>query len=94
MDQVNDMVSKEPYEEAYDLRNLKDQDYNSGSVTIDDYYPFGIESYLHMILTKATRLKSLGTSKRDPNYESMRDNLLDLMNYCAIMIDRLDKGDL
>ena len=76
--------------EAMHLLSKKAQDYNTG-VDRRDYFPFGLTSYSHMIHTKSLRLVSLCKSDKNPNFESARDTLLDLINYAAMTIVELDK---
>ena len=76
--------------EALKLLSKKAQDYNTG-VDRSDYFPFGLTSYSHMIHTKSLRLVSLCKSNKNPNFESARDTLLDLINYAAMTIVELDK---
>lgn len=82
------MISKIPYDASYDLRIKKDQDYNSSNITINDYFPCSHQSYIHELSKKVLRLRSL-TSKNqhEINYESLDDNLLDIINYAAIYYD-------
>ena len=83
-------ISKAIYNEAFELRQRKDQDYNSGGVGIDDYFPFKDQSYMHEINKKVLRLKSLIAAGHEPCNESIRDNLIDLVNYCVIYAEYLD----
>lgn len=77
----------------------KSADYNHGkdpaTVDRDVYFPFGAMSYAQMIHTKAQRLNSLVLKAADsggaPNFESIRDTLLDVINYSSFWIERLDR---
>lgn len=71
------------------LLSKKAEDYNTG-VERKDYFPFGLTSYSHMIHTKSLRLVSLCKSDKDPNFESARDTLLDLINYAAMTLVEMD----
>jgi hypothetical protein len=82
-----------PFQESSELRKKKGEDYRSGGVVMKDYFPFGMQSYFTMINTKNLRLKSLLTSGKDPNNESIRDTLLDLMNYSCFAIEAIDKKE-
>ena len=45
--------------DAIALKEKKSKDYQGGLWTEEDYFPFGHESYLHMIHTKYLRIPSL-----------------------------------
>jgi hypothetical protein len=72
--------------ECSDILRKKGKDYNLGSIRPDDYFLFGRISYLQMIHLKYTRLRSLMESKK-PNYESIEDTLIDLINYAALFAE-------
>ena len=76
--------------EAAALASRKAEDYNGGP-TRDDYFPFGQYSYTQMIHTKALRLQSLTMNEDEPNYEGIRDTLLDIINYAAFNINAIDR---
>ena len=78
---------------AIEMVAKKGEDYNSGEVTLDAYFPFGDYSYIQMVHMKTLRLVSLATLKKDPNYESIKDTLYDLMNYVVFYLDYLEKND-
>jgi predicted HAD superfamily Cof-like phosphohydrolase len=78
------------------LRAKKGQDYNS-EVKLTDYFPLGHLSYFQMVYMKTKRTQSLldvlkagGT----PNFEGLRDTLLDLVNYTTFWVEALDRGEL
>jgi len=68
---------------AHKIKTMKAEDYNSGRVLRTDYYLYGEKSILNEIWKKILRLVSLYDTGENPNNESIEDNLLDLMNYCA-----------
>lgn len=74
-----------------DLLAAKGADYNRGSVSRDDYYLYGRHSLMTMVHTKYLRLRSLCEQEHDQNFESLRDTLLDLINYSAIWADWEDR---
>lgn len=78
---------------ANKLMMMKARDYNSETVSQDDYFPFGLQSYMQMINMKTNRLMSLTVNKGTPNFESMRDSLLDLINYACMMYEHLEQED-
>lgn len=69
---------------AHAIKMGKAVDYNSGRVKRTDYYLYGDKSIINEIWKKILRLVSLYDVEEDePIHESIEDNLLDLMNYCA-----------
>lgn len=72
-----------PLLDAYVMRLRKAQDYNEGPVKLRDYFPFGLTSYAQMIHVKSMRLVSLAAQGEQPINESVRDTLVDLINYCC-----------
>ena len=70
-------------EDAAELKRLKSQDYQGGLWSEEDYFPFGHESYMHMIHTKYMRMRSV-MDQDEPNFESLDDTLIDMINYCAM----------
>jgi hypothetical protein len=80
--------------EAAALLNKKSLDYN-GKVDADparkEYFPYGEVSYMQMLHTKWQRLNAV--TGRHPNFESARDTLLDLINYCAFFAAYLDEQE-
>ena len=69
--------------DAIALKEKKSKDYQGGLWTEEDYFPFGHESYLHMIHTKYLRIRSVA-EQEDTNFESLEDSLIDMINYCAM----------
>jgi len=69
----------------------KGEDYNSGP-KLEDYFPFGDFSYVQMIHLKALRLVSL-VYKVQPNFESKKDTLYDLLNYVVFYLDFLENNE-
>ena len=76
--------------EAAALASRKSKDYNGGP-SRDDYFPFGQYSYTQMIHTKALRLQSLTLNEEEPNFEGIRDTLLDIINYAAFNLNAIDR---
>lgn len=72
---------------ALDLVSKKGEDYNA-LVKLHDYFPFGHKSYIQMVHVKATRLRSL-SEVAEPNFDSIEDTLLDLLNYTVFYLDFL-----
>lgn len=73
------------------LRRQKHDDYNQG-VDLDDYFPFGLLSYVQEINKKNLRLVSLTTTGNAPKNEAITDTLLDMINYCAFAYEKLNNG--
>ena len=85
------------FKEVTELCIKKSQDYNSGNSQPDsraNYFPFGLLSYAQMLHTKSQRLNSLAQSDKTPNNESIRDTLLDMINYATFAIEAIDKGEI
>jgi len=72
-----------------DLIGKKGEDYNEGSVTIDQYMPFKHRSYVHMIFLKALRAVSLVNKSTEPNFESIDDTVKDLIAYAVFYLGYL-----
>lgn len=83
------------YKEIAELRAKKGADYNS-CVQLQDYFPLGHLSYFQMVYLKAKRMHSLidvMSQGGTPNFEGLRDTLLDAMNYITFWIEAIDKGE-
>ena len=79
--------------EAADLKIRKSQDYQNGIWKEKDYFPFGDQSYIHMMWTKMLRIRSVA-EKENTNFESLEDSLLDMINYSAMYIAYIrDSGE-
>lgn len=84
-------------DEAMNLVTAKQQDYQSAAstITLADYFPFGHKSYIQMLHTKVTRLRSLAESVdagETPNFESIKDSVLDLINYAVFYLKYLQEN--
>lgn len=80
--------------DAAALLNKKKQDYRTG-VTLQDYFPFGHYSYAQMLHTKMLRVRSLLNVLENgdrPNFESLRDTLIDMLNYTSFYVEAIDEG--
>ena len=72
----------------------KGQDYNNGGrEDLHKYFPFGMKSYAQMIHVKSMRFVSLAKQDGTPNFESRKDTLLDMINYCVFALDALENED-
>ena len=79
-------------EPAYLLQLRKSTDYN-GEESVHSYFPFGPMSYAQMIHVKSMRIAQLSQNNQEPNFESIRDSLFDLINYTVFYLDFLDRKD-
>jgi hypothetical protein len=50
---------------------------------IKEYFPFGDKSYVQMLHVKTQRLVNLTKTGGIPNHESIKDSVVDLMNYAS-----------
>ena len=85
------------FREVTEIAIKKSQDYNNGQDIPESraiYFPFGLISYAQMIHTKSQRLNSLAKQTKSPNNESIRDTLLDLINYACFAVEAIDKGEI
>jgi hypothetical protein len=76
---------------AMTLVTKKQEDYQSATstITLADYFPFGHKSYVQMLHTKVTRLRSLVeaiVAGIEPNFESIEDSVNDLINYAVFYL--------
>jgi len=69
------------------LRAEKQKDYGG----LDDYFPFGAKSFCHELHKKTKRLVTLEKAGASPIHESVKDNLLDLINYASYYYEYLMK---
>lgn len=67
----------------------KHEDYNN-SIKLVEYFPFGHKSYVQMLHVKLMRLRSLAENA-EPNFESVEDTVLDLINYAVFYLQFLRK---
>ena len=71
--------------EAIDLKKRKSKDYQGGKWTEADYFPYGQQSFNHMMWTKMLRIMSVSDAP-DVNFESLEDSLIDMINYAAMNV--------
>lgn len=77
------------FSKAKEIKISKVSDYHNNKITIDDYFPFGLKSYIQMINLKVMRLRSLCDVKQINN-ESLNDTLIDLVNYTEMAYNFLE----
>lgn len=76
------------FQVAAALRKSKKKDYGG----LEGYFPFGGKSYVHEINKKSKRLVQLVSTNATPEYESVEDNLIDLINYASYYWEYLQGG--
>lgn len=90
------------FKDAANLLIGKTLDYNgdklfTGEMKLDDariqYFPHGMLSYHHMLHTKLLRIENLIKSGNNPRNESMKDSLIDLVNYAAFMYTYISEDE-
>ena len=69
--------------DAAELKEAKSKDYQGGLFTEQDYFPYGHQSFCHMLWTKMLRIRSVA-DQETTNFESLEDSLLDMINYAAM----------
>lgn len=76
-------------DQAKSLVVKKHADYQQ-SVELKDYFPFGHKSYVQMLHVKTLRLRSLAAQSAPPANESVKDSVLDLINYAVFYLAWLE----
>lgn len=76
--------------EAAELKEQKSKDYQGGTWTEEDYFPFGETSYVHMIHTKYLRMRNIVEGEQVTNFEALEDTLVDMAVYCAMFAAYLE----
>lgn len=98
IDELNLFAKMSPvFKEVTEIAIKKSQDYNNGNgqpTSRAVYFPFGLLSYAQMLHTKSQRLNSLAQQDKTPNNESVRDTLLDMINYATFAVEAIDKGEI
>ena len=98
IDELNLFAKMSPvFREVTEIAIKKSQDYNNGNgqpASRAVYFPFGLLSYAQMLHTKSQRLNSLAQQDKAPNNESVRDTLLDMINYATFAVEAIDKGEI
>lgn len=86
-------------EQAAELQKRKSKDYQNPNSRVRqaDYYPRGIATILDIIHAKALRMRSVAEAMEndpdyDPNFESLEDSCLDMINYSAFLGAYLNGG--
>lgn len=92
------MSPEEVLEKAMRVRIAKSKDYQSlcSTVTQAQYYPRGIETIYDIMWGKMLRIKSIMEATKNanginhPQYESIQDSALDLINYASFLSAYMD----
>lgn len=86
-------------QECAEIQNKKAEDYQNDASTVQqaDYYVNGVQTIYDTMHGKMLRIKSiqetiLNNPEFSPNHESLRDSLLDLINYCTFYAAYLNHG--
>ena len=72
--------------EAAELKEQKSKDYQGGKWSEEDYFPFGDQSYIHMIHTKYLRMRNIAEGDQETHFEALDDTLIDMAVYCLSLI--------
>lgn len=94
LDQVHPQLLK-----AAALLVKKGEDYGDQDFAKSNYHPFGDASYLQMLHNKLERAKTLagfgpdGERREEPNFDSQRDTVVDLINYAAFYAQWLEERE-
>ena len=82
-------------QECMDLQLKKSKDYQSDSSNITQamHYRRGVDTIHDIIIGKLMRATSLIESGNDPNFESLEDSCLDLINYATFFASYM-KGEM
>ena len=78
------MTAVQVLKDAILLKEAKSKDYQGHVWTEEDYFPFEDYSYIHMLWTKMLRIRSLAENPDNPNFESLKDSVDDMINYAAM----------
>lgn len=86
---------KQIFDECFELLSMKSEDYSNGDLlhTFSLYEKFGVkpeDGILARIVDKVARVSVLLKKERKVKDESIRDTLMDLINYSAILIVLLE----
>jgi len=89
--------SLEVLKEAAEIQVKKGNDYQNPNSRIKqaDYYPRGCSTICDIMLGKCLRIQSvLESMEQDedykPNFESLRDSAVDLINYASFFVSYMD----
>jgi hypothetical protein len=90
---MTDRYSVTVLQQCIDLQNKKATDYqnNTSRVRQADYYPNGCLTIHDIMHAKMLRMKSvmeamLNDPNYTPNYESLEDSAMDLINYASFFV--------
>jgi len=92
---ASEITASNVLREAADLKDLKSKDYQGSTWSEDDYFPFGAQSYIHMIHTKYLRMRNIAEGEQKTNFEALDDTLIDMAVYCCMYAAKIrrDKKD-
>ena len=74
--------------ECAELQTKKSQDYQSDTSNVLQamHYRRGIDTIHDILIGKITRATSLLESGKEPNFESLEDTYIDLINYASFAV--------
>jgi hypothetical protein len=75
------------------LMDKKSKDYGDVDESRSSYFPFGDKSYATMLHTKMERIKNLIENDEKHNFESLKDTVMDLINYGAFYYAYLNEKE-
>jgi hypothetical protein len=91
------MTPRDILKEALTIQEKKSRDYQNGisSVRQSDYYPRGCRTIHEIMHGKMLRMKSIldtceQSNDYEPNFESLRDSAVDLINYASFFVSYID----
>lgn len=94
------MTPKDILQEALLIQDKKARDYQNGVSDVQqaDYYPRGCRTIHEIMHGKMLRMKSIldtaeSSGEYEPNFESLRDSAIDLINYASFFAAYID-GDI
>ena len=73
------------------VQQTKDKDYNNKN-NREDYFPFGLKSYIQMIWIKVLRMVNVVGKDKVFN-EPLHDSVIDLANYASFLYDEINYDD-
>ena len=84
--------------ECAEIQVKKSRDYQNPNSTVQqaDYYPNGVQSIHDVRNGKRLRMKSVMEAMRgedyEPNFESLQDSCIDMINYCSFFVAYMNHG--
>ena len=70
--------------QAAELKKKKSEDYQGGTWSEADYFPYKEKSYSHMLHTKYLRMRNIVDGNQKTNFEALDDTLMDMAVYAMM----------